>query len=108
MSSRRYFLVSLLLALLAVGLDMASMSQYSHGARIWARAVTSSENDRGAAEIEARGYRSRGTVLSVVGFAFALTSLFFVVVSARKNEPAWRPVTIALLIFYVMLQFALT
>ena len=87
---------------------MASMSQYSHGARIRARAVASPESDRGAAEIAARGYRSRGTVLGVVGFALALVSLLFVVVSARKHESAWRPVVIALLIFYVMLQFALT
>ena len=65
-------------------------------------------NDRGAAEIEAQAYRSRGTVISVVGLIFALASLLSAIASARKHEPAWRSVTFALLIFYVMLQFALT
>ena len=108
MSIRRYFLLSLLLAVLAIGLDMAGMSQYSHGARIRARAVVSPGSDRSAAEIEAQAYRSRGTFINVLGLMLALSSLWFVVASARKHEPAWRPVIIALLIFYVMLQFALT
>lgn len=107
MSIRRYFLLSLLLSVLAVGLDMAGMSYYSHGARIRARAITSPGSDRGAAEIEARAYRTRGTFISVFGLMLALSSLFFVVVSARKHEPAWRSVTVALLIFYALLQFAL-
>jgi hypothetical protein len=89
-------------------LDMAGMSQYSRGARIIARAVILPESKRVAAKTEAEAYRSRGTVISVVGLAFALASLVFVILSARKHEPAWRSVTFALLIFYVMLQFALT
>ena len=108
MNIRRFFLVSLGLAVLAVGLDMAGMSQYSRGARVVARAVVLPESERLAAKMEAQAYRSRGTVISVVGLIFALASLVFVVVSARKHEPAWRSVTFALLIFYVMLQFTLT
>jgi hypothetical protein len=92
---------------LAVGLDVAGMSQYSRGARVIAHAVALPEGERVAAKMEAQTYRSRGTVISVVGLAFALGSLVFVIVSARKHEPAWRSVTFALLIFYVMLQFAL-
>ena len=108
MNMRRFFLVSLGLAVLAVGFDMAALSQYSRGARVYARAVVLPESERVAAKSEAQTYRSRGTVVSLVGLAFALASLVFVIVSARKHEPAWRSVTVALLVFYVMLQFALT
>jgi hypothetical protein len=100
--------VSLVLAVLAVGLDMVAMSQYIRAARISALAVVLPESERVVAKSEAQTYRSRGTVVSLVGFAFALASLFFVIVSARKREPAWRSVIFALLVFYVMLQFSLT
>ena len=108
MHIRRFFLLSLGLAVFAVGFDMAGMSQYGRGAGVIARAVVLPESERAAAKAQAQIYRSRGTVISVVGLAFALASLVSVIVSARKHEPAWRSVTFALLIFYVMLQFALT
>ena len=100
--------MSLGLAVLAIGFDMTAMSQYSRGARVFVRAVVLPESEREVAKSEAQTYRSRGTVISVMGLAFALASLVFVIASARKHEPAWRSVTFALLIFYVMLQFALT
>src|SRR6478736_3085311 len=108
MNIRRFFLVSLGLAVLAVGSDMVAMSQYSRGARVIARSMILPESERVAAKSEAQSYRSRGTVVSLVGLAFALASVGFVIVSARRHEPAWRSVTFALLFFYVMLQFALT
>ena len=94
--------------MLAVGLDMAGMSEYSRGARIVARAVVLPESQRAAAKTEALAHRNRGAGITIAGLAFAMASLVFVIVSARKHEPAWRSVTFALLIFYVMLQFALT
>lgn len=108
MSIRRFFLLSLRLAVLAVGLDMTALSLYSRGARVIAEAVVLRESERAVARSEAQTYRSRGTVISLAGLAFALASLILVIVSARKHEPAWRSVTFALLVFYVMLQFALT
>ena len=105
---RRYFIASLVLAILAVGLDMAGMSQYSHGGSIIARSVLLPTAERVAAKLEAQMYRSRGTFVSVVGLALALVSLVFVIGSSRKHEPAWRSATYALLIFYVLLQFSLT
>jgi hypothetical protein len=108
MNIRRFFLVSLGLAVVAVGLHLAALHQFSSGARIIARSVVLPEGERVAARSEARAYSTRGTVVSFVGLTFALTSLAFVIVSARKHEPAWRSVTCALLVFYVMLQFALT
>jgi hypothetical protein len=108
MHIRRFFLCSVALAILAVGFDMTAMSQYSRGARVIARAVVLPESERVAAKSEAQIYRERGTIVSVVGLFFALASLVFVIVSARKHEPAWRSVTVVLLTLYVLLQFALT
>jgi len=107
MDIRRFFLVSFGLAVLAVGLDIAAMLQYSRGPRVIARAAVLPESQRVVAKSDAQSYRSRGTVISVVGLAFALASLVFVIASARKHEPAWRSLTFTLLVFYVMLQFAL-
>ena len=108
MHIRRYFLWSLMLAIFAVGFDMTAMSQYSRGARVIARSVALPESERIAAKSLAQTCRERGTVVSIVGLSLALTSLGFVIVSARKHEPAWRSVTVALLTFNVLLQFALT
>lgn len=107
MNIRTFFYVSLGLAVVAVGLHMTALWQFSRGARVIARSVVLPESERATARLEARSYSSRGTVVSLVGLAFALASLICVVVSARKHEPAWRSVTVALLVFYVMLQFAL-
>ena len=108
MNMRRYFIVSLVLAILAVGLDMAARLQYSRGGRVIALSALLPTGERVAAKLEAQKYRSRGTFVSLVGLALALASLVFVIGSLRKGEPAWRSAIYALLIFYVLLQFSLT
>ena len=108
MRLRRFFLLSLGLAILSVGLDMTAMALYKRGGGIQARSVVLPEAERGAAKSEAHAYRTAGTVISVAGLSLALASLVFVVISAAKHEPAWRSATIVVLVFYVMLQFALT
>ena len=107
MNIRTFFFVSLSLAVLAVGLHLTAMSQVSRGAQIRAHAVASPEAARAAARTEASKYSSRGAVLGYAGLALALASLGFMVVSARKHEPARRSVILGLLICYVMLQFVL-
>jgi tRNA(Ile2) C34 agmatinyltransferase TiaS len=108
MNIRRFFIVSLGLAIIAVGLHVAALSQYGHGARAIARAVTQPESQRAFAKQAARVYRERGSLIAIAGLGFALGSLAFVVVSARRHEPAWRSVTVAFLAFYFLLQFAQT
>ena len=107
MNMRKFFLVSLGLAVLAVGLEMVAMSQYSRGARVIARAVILPESESAVAKSEAQTIRSRGTVVSLVGLGFALASFVLLIVSARRHEPASRSVIFALLVVYVMLQFLL-
>lgn len=107
MSIRRFFLLSLALAILAVGLHLTAMSQTIRGLRISAQAVTAPESYRATAREVARSYARRGTVLGCIGLASALASVMFAVVSARRHEPARRVVLFGVLTCYVMLQFVL-
>jgi hypothetical protein len=101
-------LVSLVLAGFAIGLELAAQAQFARGVGIVARSVVLPESQRLPARSQSKIYRARGTAVAIVGFGFALAASGFVVASARKHEPAWRSVTVALLVFYVMLQFAMT
>ena len=103
MRLRTFFLLSLSLAIVAVGLHLTAMSQTSSGLRIRAQA-TAPESYRATARAVARNYAKRGAVLGYIGFAFAVASVTFLVVSARKHEPARRIVVFGVLIFYLMLQ----
>jgi hypothetical protein len=106
MSTRRFFLLSLSFAILAVGLHLTAMPQISHGLRIRVRA-TAPESYRANARAVASSYSKRGAVLGYVGLAFALVSVGFVVVSARKHEPARRTIVFGVLVCYALLQFVL-
>lgn len=107
MSIRKLYFMSLSFAFLAVGLHLTAMSQMSRGVQIRAHAVTLSKPDRDSARVEASRHSSRGAVVGYVGFAFALASGGFVVLSARRQEPARRSVVLGLLVCYVMLQLIL-
>ena len=107
MSIRKFFLVSLALAAVAVGLQLTALGQFGRGISQRAHAVTVPESERPALKAEANRYSSRGTVIDYVGFAFALSSVGFLVASARRHERAWRSVTFALLLFYLMQRFIL-
>ena len=107
MSIRRFFLVSLVLAVVAVGLHFAALGQISRSLQITTRAITLSPTELDAAKITARSHRDRGSVIYYIGLAFALGSLTFLILSARKHEPAWRSVPFSLLVFYLMMQFVL-
>lgn len=63
------------------------------------------ESERAVAKVEASKYTKRGVFMARIGVPVALASVGFLFASAGKNEPAWRLLPFALLIFYVMLQF---
>jgi hypothetical protein len=104
---RRFFFGSLFLAVVAIGLQLGAMSQVNRTDQAIACGVTLPESERAAARLEAKRFSRRAAPLAYLGLAFALASAIFVVMSARKREPAWRSVTFALLFFYVMLHFTL-
>ena len=104
MGMRTLFLVSLVLAVLAISSHGLALGQFSRGALTLARAVTLPEAKRATARPEADRYTQRGGAFLLAGYALALLSVGFVVASARKHEPARRSLTIGLLTCYALLQ----
>jgi len=104
----KYFLLSAVLAFIAIGLEVAAKSRDSRAIRTLARAVVLPEGERAAAKMQARSFSTQGTIVSLIGVAFALGSLAFIIPSARKHEPARRSVTVVLLVLYLMLQLLMT
>lgn len=107
MNIRLFFFLSLAVAVVAVGLQLAGMIQIGNGLSIRAHAITLSEAERAAAIAEADRYTNRGVACASVGIPVALASAALVAMSARRREPAWRLLTCSVLIFYLMLQFVL-
>jgi hypothetical protein len=107
MRARKFFFVSLILAILAVGLQCATLNHFGRGAQTIARAVTLSRSEQTDARTEAHRFVGRGKTFVFVGILFALASAGCLVASVLNLERAWHSLTLALLIFYVMLQFTL-
>ena len=109
MSTGKFFLLSVVLAIVAIGLQLASLSQTSHGVQLRAKVNQSTleEPEKASGRRDASQYSSRGRALAMAGFPFALASVAGVVMSARKHEPASRALTAVLLAFYLMLGLML-
>ena len=106
MSIRRFFFVSLALAVVAVVLHLTALVQLG---RTFLRTIISAGLEAGQKQsvmrVVASSPLSRGAISYYLGIAFALGSVVFAVASARRHEPADRSATVALLVCYVMLQF---
>ena len=107
MNIRRFFLLSLALAVLALGLQFTAMSQRSHGLHMRVQAITGATPNRMIAKAEADRHSQRAAVLGYIGLAFALASAALGILSARRQEPARRSVVLGTLLAYLLLQFVL-
>ena len=115
MKRRRWFIISLALAAVALYLQMSGMSYLSHGSRLRAQAAqTVAERGTGLTEDERSEIRTEttrshrtGMIAQSSGAVLAMTSVGFMITSARRREPAWRSLTFALLFFYVISFFIL-
>lgn len=107
MSTRPFSLFALLAALLAVGLHVGALSQFSQSVSARARSITVPEPERTAMRAEARLHSTVGQTIMYSGLALAITSLANVIISARRHEPASRSVVFGLLLCYLFLQFLL-
>jgi len=104
MIRHQFFAVSLFLALAAIGATLAALWQFSRAAQTVARSASGSEAERSAAGLEVGRYHELGTAIGYAGAVFAVSSLGFLILSARRREPARRSATVALLACYVLLQ----
>jgi hypothetical protein len=106
MTNARFCLLSLLLVMLAVGVHGGALGDWSRNAELRAQAVSVPQEQRAAMRAEADRLSQRGSVLADVGLFLAVAAGVSLVVSFRRHERArWRSVPVALLVFYVMLQF---
>lgn len=107
MRVRLFFTTSLILAVLAIGVHLSALGQFSRSVQAIAHAATLTEPAKGAASADTESFIRRGSEFLYIGYALAVGSAACVIASARRREPARRPLTIGLLMFYAVLQFLL-
>jgi len=113
-SARKFFLASLALAVVALFLQAKGVGLGNRVALLKAQAVQRIA-DRGGTSLtpeernelgaQTEGYRHWGAVLQLCGAATAFTCAGFLIASTAKREPAWRSLTLALLLFYALSFF---
>ena len=108
MKKRAFCVASLVLVAFALCVDFGAKGQFSKNIRLRAQSVTVATEQKQQMRAEADRFKSSGNILGVVGLGFAVSSLACLLMSFRRHESAWwRSIPVALLVFYVMLQFML-
>jgi hypothetical protein len=107
MKSRRFYIVSLILAVLALSAQLWAMGFASRSLHMRARAITGPPAQKAQRLAEAKEHSRQFPFYYSAGWAFALGSVALVVVSSRKREPISRSIPVGLLAGYVLLQFCL-
>jgi hypothetical protein len=107
MKKRRFFILSLGLAILGLCAHLLAMGYVGRSVHLRALAFSKPEVERSRMKAEADSQLHRFPFFEYPSMAFAISSVVFLVFSARKHEPAWRSVTFAVLCGYVMSHFLL-
>lgn len=108
LSQQKYCLLSLVLAVLGLGLHFSALSCYSRNMQLRAKAVTVQDDHRAELRADAEKFSTRGGVLHAAGGVLAVASAILLVISFVRHEAApWRSVSAALIISYVLSQFIL-
>ena len=105
MTTRKFFLLGLLLVVLGLGLHLTALRYGSQSVQLLTQAMkTPAEAERLRPE---RASVSRHLYTALyVGVACAVFSAFFAFLSYRADESAPRSVIVVLLLFYGLLHFA--
>jgi hypothetical protein len=107
LKSRAYCLASVRLAVAAIYVHVLSLGEASKGMKLYARAVVATESQKESLKVEAKPYANRSGTIALSGLCLAIGSVVCLIVSFKKREPAWRSISCALLVFYVLLQLAI-
>jgi hypothetical protein len=102
MKKRRFFVISLGLAILGLCAHLFAMIFVSRSVSLHASAITKPVVERMQMKAEADKQLHRFAYVEYPSIAFAISSAVFLVFSVRKREPAWRSITFAVLFVYVM------
>ena len=108
MKTRAFWIVSLVSALVAICLHLAALGKAGNGVRSISQAMNANapEDQRQKLKVEAHQFYKVASNFRFTGIAVAILSVIFLFLSYKKDEQATRSVTIAILAFYLLLQFA--
>jgi len=107
MKLRAYGFASVMLAITAICVHALSLGEASKGMKLYARAVVATESQKEFLKAEAKQYASKSGTFALAGLCVAIGSAVCLIVSFKRHEPARRLISCALLMFYVLLQFAI-
>jgi hypothetical protein len=104
---REFWFTSLILAIIALCLQISSLREASNGMKLRAQAVTATEQQKIVMKMEAANYSERSGIIGLAGLILAVASTGCLIQSIRRREPAWRSVPATFLTFWLLMQFAL-
>jgi uncharacterized BrkB/YihY/UPF0761 family membrane protein len=104
--ARAYWLTSIIVAAVALCVHATALHEAAKGLHIRARAVTAPEDQSELMKAKTKQFADRSEAVALVGLVLAVVSLVCLVASSRHHEPAWRSIPFALLVLYLLLQFA--
>ena len=107
MKARLFFILSLILAVLAMSVQLWAMGFAGRSVHMRAQAVVGPPAQRAQALTEAKEHSRRFPFFYCAGWALALGSTALVLVSSRRHEPVSRSIPVGLLVGYVLLQFCM-
>ncbi len=108
MNQRLFCIASLVLVTFALCLDFGAKNRFSKYMHLRANSLSVATEQKGQMIAEAHRASSMGSILVILGLVFAVSSLVCLVVSFRRHEAVWwRAAPVALLIWYLMMQFTL-
>src|SRR5579862_228054 len=102
MKKRAFFLISLICVFTAFFLHGASLRHVANALKLHAQSVKLTGAERSQLRAEADRHLGQSSPLEIAGLLSAVASAACVAVSHHRKEPAWRSITVAFLIGYVM------
>src|SRR5690242_6183424 len=98
MMKSTFLIISILLAMAALGLHLESRDQSIQGSKLRANGWTSSEPQKQYMQSEAARCREIGRVLAFIGLGFMSASLGFMVAARLRRERGFYSVPVFLLL----------
>ena len=107
MKERAFFILSLVLVVLALSAHLWAMGFASRSLHMRARAIAGPPAEKAQALAAAKEHSRQFPFFYYEGLTFAVGSVALVAVSSRRHEPVSRSIPFGLLVGYVLLQFLL-
>jgi hypothetical protein len=103
---KKYFIISVVLAVCAVCFDSFAKAYYSRSTVVRAKAIAA-QRDMAQARVESSELLRRGHIFQYTGVACAVLSFLLWLKPEVQRRAGWRVIPLVLLIFYLLLQFVM-